>query len=207
MTLKEHYRFNRRKSIKPYIKFFILIILVMSVSPTFSKYTNMSRANSALSTAKWLIKINNEIVTSETDTLINSIDLLNVDDNTTRIDSDDTCYFELTIDPAATEVAISYSISVDLTTSSNLPEGTKILMYEKYTYTNNIETLDSSTNLNTTSASITGNIMLPHAQGTLSSTSKVKYKFYCKLPFPIDITQNDTYSISPNISVEQYISE
>lgn len=207
MTLKEHYRFSRRKSIKPYIKLFILIILVMSVSPTFSRYTNMSGANASSSIAKWSIKINNETITSGTDRLTNSIDLLNTYDDSTKIDSGDTCYFELTIDPATTEVAISYSILVNLTASSNLPAGTKILKYEKYIYANNIETLDSTNNINTTVASITENIMLPTTHVELSSTSKVKYKFYCKLPFPIDTTKNDTYTVAPNISLEQYISE
>ena len=79
-----------------------------------------------MSVAKWLIKINNETITSGTNALTNSINLLNVEDDTTEIDSGDTCYFEITIDPALTEVAVSYSISVNLTTASNLPVGTKI---------------------------------------------------------------------------------
>ena len=207
MTLKERYRFNRRKSIRPYIKLFVLIILIMSVSPTFSRYTSMSGANSSLSVAKWLIKINNETITSGTNALTNSINLLNVEDDTTEIDSGDTCYFEITIDPTLTEVAVSYSISVNLTTASNLPVGTKIERYEKYIYTNNTETLDSTTNLNATSASISENIMLPVSQTAFTSTSKVKYRFYCSIPFPTDMTRDASLTVTPSISVEQYISE
>ena len=205
MTLKEHYGFNRRKSIKPYIKLFLLIVLIMLISPTFSKYSNSLGSSATLPIAKWQIRINNELVTSQTNQLTNSLDLLNVSDNTNQIDSGDTCYFDILIDPSLTEVAISYSINVDLVLSSDLPSGSTIVKYEKYIYTNNIETLDSTTNLNANTASISENILLPNNQTALSSVSKVKYRFYCKIPFPADITKDDALTVTPNISIEQYI--
>ena len=207
MTLKEHYRFKRRKSLKLYIKMFILIAIIIAIIPTFSKYTNMLSVNSLIPIAKWSIKINDVPVTS---TSAGSISLLNVEDDSTQIDSGDTCYFEITIDPSTTEVSVSYDIEVDLENDSNLPTGTIIEKYEKYTYTNNTETLSSTTNVNDTSISlkpISENIMLPNTQTTLDSSSKVKYKFYCKIPFPTNITKNAAFTVTPYILVEQFISE
>ena len=207
MTLKEHYRIKSRKGIKIYIKFIILIILIISIFPTFSKYANMVGINSILPIAKWSIKINNIPITSGTNEFTGSIELLNVEDNSTSIDSGDTCYFEIIIDPSTTEVAVSYSISVDLVALSNLPEGTKIEKYEKYIYENNDYVLSEVINEDKTSVSINENIMLLNEQTALSSSSIVKYKFYCNIPFPTDITKDTAFTVTPNISVEQYISE
>ena len=205
MTIREHYLMIRRRSKKPYFMLIIFFIILITVSQTFARYTDTMNNNGVVSIAKWHIEINGEEITNSTSNLERNISLLNIDDNTTQIDSGDICYFEITIDPNLTEVAISYSILVNLTTSSNLPSGTKIMKYEKYTYANNIETLDSTTNLNTTDASISENILLPNSQMALSSTSKVKYKFYCKVPFPADFTKDDAFTVVPSISVEQYV--
>ena len=124
MTLKEHYSINSRKSIKPYFKLIIMFFILITVSHTYARYTYTTTNNGVISVAKWYIEING------TDNLNNNIRLLNVEDNTTNIDSGDECYFDIIINPSTTEVAISYSILVDLA-ESNLPSGAKILKYEK----------------------------------------------------------------------------
>lgn len=206
MSLKKHYKFNRKKSIKQYIKLIILVILMAAVLPTFLRYAYIGMSDATTSTALFSVKVNDTLITNETETA-GEIGLLNVKDSTPKIDSGDTCYFEITIDPTATEVSISYSILVNLQSSSNLPEGTVIEKYEKYIYENNTETLDSTTNLNTSSANISEDVLLQNTKTALSSTSKVKYKFFCKIPFPIDIVKDTAYTVTPNISVEQYISQ
>lgn len=206
MSLRNRYRFNRRKSIKPYFKLIILVVLMTSILPTFLRYTNMGMSEAVIPTAQFSVKVNNSSITSETDT-IGEISLLNAENHTPNIDSGDTCYFEIIIDPTATEVSISYLISANLETASNLPEGTVIKKYEKYAYENDIYVLESTHDILTSSVDISENIMLSNTNTALSSTSKVKYKFYCEIPFPIDTIKDTAYTITPNITVEQYISQ
>ncbi len=204
MTLKEHYLTNRRKSIKSYFKLIVIFFVIITFSYTFTRYTGTMANNGAITVAKWHIEINGEEISSLTSSLNSNIDLLNVADNTTNIDSRDECYFDIIIDPSTTEVAVSYSISVDLATS-NLPIGTKILRYEKFVNTGVNEVSEGVVTVNDEDVSVSESIMLSGAQTALSSDSIRRYRFYCKIPFPIDVTQNDSYVVTPVISVEQYI--
>ena len=206
MTLKEHYSINSRKSIKPYFKLvFLLFIFIITVSHTFARYTFTTANNGVVSIAKWHIVINGEEITNGMNNLSNNIELLNTEDNTTNIDSGDECYFDIIINPKTTEVSVSYSISVDLG-ESNLPNGTQILNYKKYVNTGTNEELSETQNVNSTQVSITENIVLPETQVALNDESIRRYRIYCKIPFPIDIDQNDEYTVTPSITVKQYLT-
>lgn len=204
MTLKEHYGFNSRKSIKPYLKLMVLFFTVITISATFAKYAYTTTNNGVISIAKWYIEINGEEIINGASGLGGNISLLNIADNTTNIDSGDECYFDITINPVTTEVAVFYSISIDLD-ESNLPNGTKILKYEKYINTGENEQLDNTENVNATNVSIAENITLSETQTSLDDTAIRRYRVYCKIPFPADIEKDNNFTITPQITVKQYI--
>lgn len=205
MGLKQHYGITRRKRLKPYLKFFAFVFIIITISHTFSKYAYTSVNNGMLSIAKWHITINGEEITREKNTLSGNMQLLNVTDNTTNIDSGDECYFDIIINPATTEVAVSYSVFIDLD-KSNLPNGTKILKYEKYTNTNENEKLNASTNVNDKKLELSENIILSESQTALDNTSIRRFRIYCKIPFPADINEGNIFVITPDINVKQYIN-
>lgn len=204
MTLKEHYKSYNKKSIKPFFKLLFVFFLVITVSQTFARYTHTINSNGIISVAKWHIEINEEEITNTTNNLNKNIELLNVKDNTTNIDSGDECYFDIIINPSTTEVSITYSITVDFN-ESNLPEGTKITKYEKYINIGENETKDATENVNNDSLVISENISLSETKIAHDNKSIRRYRIYLKIPFPIDININDNYIISPRIIVKQYI--
>ena len=207
MTLKEHYSINSRKSIKPYFKLIILFFILITVSHTYARYTYTTTNNGAISVAKWHIEINGTEITNATSNLNNNIRLLNVEDNTTNIDSGDECYFDIIINPSTTEVAISYSILVDLA-ESNLPSGAKILKYEKYVNTGANEELAGPENIiNAEMVSITENVTLPETQIALNNELVRRYRIFCKIPFPTDIDKDEDFTVTPTITVKQYINQ
>jgi len=206
MTLKEHYSINSRKSIKPYFKLIILFFILITVSHTYARYTYTTTNNGVISVAKWHIEINGTEITNATSNLNNNIRLLNVEDNTTNIDSGDECYFDIIINPSTTEVAISYSILVDLA-ESNLPSGAKILKYEKYVNTEENEEKDKTENINEEMVSIIENIPLPETQIALNNESVRRYRIFCQIPFPTDIDMDEDFTVTPTITVKQYINQ
>ncbi len=206
MTLKEHYSINSRKSIKPYFKLIVMFFILITVSNTYARYTYTTTNNGVISVAKWHIEINGTEITNATSNLNSNIRLLNVKDNTTNIDSGDECYFDIIINPSTTEVAISYSILVDLA-ESTLPSGAKILKYEKYVNTGAGEELDKTENINAETVSILENITLPETQIALSNESIRRYRIFCKIPFPADIDKDEDFTVTPRITVKQYINQ
>ena len=203
MTIKEHYKNSSRRSIKPYVKLIVLFLMLITISSTFARYTYTTSNSGLISIAKWHIEINGKEITNETNSLSN-IELLNVEDDTTNIDSGDDCYFDIIINPSSTEVAVSYSISVNLE-ESNLPSGTKFIKYEKYKNTGEDEEADKPEEVNSKTVSVTENINLPETQTAMNNDSIRRYRFFCKIPFPIDIEKNTDFTVTPKIVVEQYI--
>ena len=123
--LRYHYKYHNRKSMKPYLRLLLLFLILILFSGTISRYINGAVGENLINIAKWSIKINGEELTPTSSDLSTDISLYNLSDNLTVIDSGDDCYFDITINPVLTEVAISYSIDIDLT-NSNLPNGTLI---------------------------------------------------------------------------------
>lgn len=206
MTLKEHYSISSRKSIKPYFKLIVLFFILITVSHTYARYTYTSTNNGVITIAKWHIEINGTEITNGATNLNSNIALLNVADDTTNIDSGDECYFDIIINPSTTEVAISYSILVDLA-ESNLPSGTKILKYEKYVNTGANEERDKTEDINEETVSIIENIPLHETQIALNNESIRRYRIFCKIPFPTDIDKDEDFTATPRITVKQYINQ
>lgn len=203
ITIKEHYKFHSRKSIKPYSRLLLILFMVITVFFTYARYIDNMSGNTLVQIAKWSILVNGENISNNQSSLTNSIQLINSSDGTTSIDAGDTCYFDLVITPITTETALTYSISVDLTdTNCNLPYGTQITSYQKYIGSN--ETLNGTVTVNNTSTTITENISLTNAQA-LDNTTIRKYRIYCQIPALINSTQNQQYNIVPSITIQQTI--
>lgn len=201
MTLSEHYKFHSRKSIKPYSKFFILVVLAITAAYTSSRFVNSAIGSTDFSIAEWSISINNEKITTSLNTLSNTMPLLNSDDGSTSLKSGDECYFDIEIDPTSTEVALTYSILIDLTAGNHpLPSGSKVLRYDLYVGENT--TVTSTENFNTTTATINGDIDLTNNQA-LDSNAIRRYRIYCGIPDTANITDGEEFNVNPLITVSQ----
>ena len=130
MTLKEHYLTNRRKNINLYFKIIVTFFFLITFSNTFTRYADTVANNGAVTVAKWHLEINGTEISSVSGNLNTNISLLNVDDNTTNIDSGDECYFDIIIDPSTTEVSVSYAIFVDLAESNHFIEEMPFSYYD-----------------------------------------------------------------------------
>lgn len=203
MTLKEHYKFHSRKSIKPYMVLVLLILLTITIFHTFGGYTATGNGAATIGAAKWLLNINGEQISSNTSSLSSPIQIINSNDGTNNIDIKDECYFDITVNPATTEVAVTYTISINVADSnSTLPEGTTIKKYEKYNSSNS--NLISTTNVNSTSVTISDDINLVN-DTALSANQAVKYRVYCQMPNYADLVKSDTIGIVPQILVKQIV--
>ena len=206
MTLQEHYKFHSRKSLKPYFRLILLVFVAVSLYYTFASYLDEGGSTSSMHVAQWSVYVNNErLSTTNSNSLSQSIQLINSADGTTKIDAGDECYFDITINPRYTEVAVSYSITLDLTssTSSTLPEGTIIEKYLAYIGTEDDE--GTETVVNDDNLSISEDVTLSQSQHSLGSDSFRKYRIYCKLPRAIDCVKDQEYWVKPRIVVQQYI--
>lgn len=202
MTLKDHYKFHSRKSIKPYSRLLVVIVLSISVFYTVARYISSATSTITMEVAKWSIKINNETITSNTSTLSQTMPIYNVD-GSTSLKKGSECYFEITIDPSLTEVALSYSISIDLTSGNHpLPTGTTIDYYE--IFTGSSYTLSGTENVNDTSETITGSYSLVEGSA-LSNSDIVKYRIHCVIPNDAVITNGEEFNIVPVITLQQEI--
>ena len=204
MSLKKHYLISSRRSIKPYFKLIIMFCLLITVSKTFARYTYVAINSETVAVTKWNIVINGENIADLDDSLNANIELLNVKDDTTNIDSGDVCYFDIIINPELTEVSISYSILIDLE-KSNLPNETKILKYEKFINADENEELSKTENINDKTVSISEIINLPETQKVLDKNAIRRYRVYCEIPFPAEFEKDDVFTITPQIILEQYI--
>lgn len=207
MTLKEHYKYHSRKSIKPYSRLLLLFVLVIACSGTISRYTSGAAVSGLVNIAKWSIIINDEEITNTSNQLDMDINLLNAKDDTTNISLGDECYFDITINPTTTEVAISYSIDINLE-NSNLPNGSIIEKYQKYVNTGENETINKTEeNIDGTNISFTEEIYLPENETSLDNTSVRRYRVYCKLPSTAESIETAEIYINPQITVKQLIED
>ena len=202
MSLREYYKFHSRKSLKPYSAFFILIVLAFTAYFTFGRYNNEAANSGSFMVAKWSISVNGETMNSSTNTLSNSIQLINSNDGTSELNPGDECYFDLEIDPSTTEVSIIYSILIDLTAGNHpLPTGSSILRYDLYEGDSVTPTTE---NVNSTSTTISDTILLTNNQPLDSSSVRI-YRIYCSIPNNATITGGEEFNVNPTITISQNI--
>lgn len=207
MRLKEYYNiYNKKRNIKfQSIVIILVVFFAVNMFYTLGRFSNTVLGNTSLNVAKWFFQVNNEQIEGNTSVLSSTTPLVNSSDGTTNIDVGDECYFDIILNPSTTEVAVNYTISIDLTdANSTLPTGTMIKKYSKY----NIDgtQLISTTNVNATSVTINDNMNLANSGVALASSDAVKYRIYCQMPDFANLAQNTALSITPQITVSQILN-
>ena len=129
--------------------------------------------------------------------------LLNVSDGSTSLKSGDECYFDIEINPSSTEVSLTYSIDIDLTSGSHpLPSGSTVLRCDLYT--GGSATVSDTETFGTTTATINGSIALSNSE-PLNASSIRKYRIYCEIPSNASITDGEEFNVNPVITIDQDI--
>lgn len=196
MTLFEHYKVHSLKSIKPYTRLLILATLVITAIYTYALYSNDSNANAGMQIAKWNIKVNDELVTSDNNSFVSSIKIISNNNLDTSVGAGETGYFDITIDPQTTEVSLEYTIKIN---TSSLPSGTIVTGCELYN-SSNVKVEDVSLREESGKKCIDDSILLDgHA---LDSTDKKIYRVYCKLDDDVIITNEQLNSFYANVEID-----
>ena len=130
MKLKERYKTKGTRKVIRFIIFYLFFTILLIITSTFSRYTTIQEGQPKAYIANWNVKINNEDITNKT-TLSNVITLVpdSMKETTTdnKIAPGKYGHFDLIINPTGTEVAVEYTISLDVT---NLPQGIVLTNYE-----------------------------------------------------------------------------
>ena len=202
MTLNEHYKFHSRKSLKPYTRLLIFIVLIVTVFHTLARYTSFININTSLGVAKWSIYINDIQVTNNTSFIQSAVNVTPDVPGETSIGAGETGYFDIKINPSLTEVSINYTIKIDL---SNLPAGTTITSCDLYqgTSTTNPTSVSVLTNGNGQKY-VEGNISVSNNQA-LSSSDIKRYRVHCRVDNNVIIDENDLFSVMITVEGQQII--
>ena len=202
MTLNEHYKFHSRKSLKPYTRLLIFIVLIVTVFHTLARYTSFININTSLGVAKWSIYINDIQVTNNTSFIQSAVNVTPDAPGETSIGAGETGYFDIKINPSLTEVSINYTIKIDL---SNLPAGTTITSCDLYqgTSTTNPTSVSVLTNGNGQKY-VEGNISVSNNQA-LSSSDIKRYRVHCRVDNNVIIDENDLFSVMITVEGQQII--
>lgn len=117
----------------------ILILLVLILRTTYSKYANVERASVSERIGKWVIKVNSVDITAYEETKFLNLEDFIWEDNglaeENMIAPGSKGHFELVIDPDVTDTSIEYTITIDLTDfKENLKESMGNLVLDDETY-------------------------------------------------------------------------
>ena len=202
MNLSQRYNAKSNKRFIRFAFFYAILIIVVLVMNTNSRYVNTTQGTAKAEVAVWNISINNTTITSEQVLTGEIVLVTNSSLNQTTTDNKlapgKSGYFDVIINPDGTEVAIEYAIHFDL---SNLPTD---LVLKNYTIIEDGVTDTITNNV------ITGEILLNANKDALSSSNKktirVNWEWEDKTINTIP-NKNDTYAIEGTIVVKQKISE
>ncbi len=171
--------------------YIIMLISLLVIPVTFSRYTTEAKSEASSNIAKWQIIINNEPIVQNT-ALNNKIDLIYDNKENGLILPGETGYFDIVLDPSGTEVSLKYNINIDL---SNLPSNMRLTGY-----TLNSGELEEFKEEN----KLSGEIRLKNYQ-RLDDTDKQTYRVYWKWNGDSLITADKNYFVNANINVRQII--
>ena len=185
----------------------MLIFTIFKIGDTYAKY--FAEANSATLTqdiAKWVIKVNNLDIYSETgETVefpINKFNnFSNSDTVADKISPASEGYADIVIDPTGTDVAGRYDIEIEVTNASSLAVSARLEMAS-----------GTNTLVKTGENTYTGTISLADAQA--GSTASIR----CYLTWSNDETKNEadtaamqvenaTFKVLATVTVTQYLGE
>ena len=196
MKLKERYKTKGKRRFIRFIIFYLFFAILLIMTSTFSRYATIQEGQPKAYIANWAVKINNEDITNKT-TLSNVITLVpdSMKETTTdnKIAPGKYGHFDLIINPTGTEVAVEYTISLDVT---NLPQGIVLTNYE---------IIEDSIFQSFTDTNIVGEINLSNKEQALSENDKKTIRVYWewKEDSTYISTEDDSYDISVMINIRQ----
>lgn len=196
MKLKERYKTKGKRRFIRFIIFYLFFAILLIMTSTFSRYATIQEGQPKAYIANWAVKINNEDITNKT-TLSNVITLVpdSMKETTTdnKIAPGKYGHFDLIINPTGTEVAVEYTISLDVT---NLPQGIVLTNYE---------IIEDSIFQSFTDTNIVGEINLSNKEQALSENDKKTIRVYWewKEDSTYIPTEDDSYDISVMINIRQ----
>lgn len=203
MTIGEHYKLHSRKSIKPYAKLLVFVVLVIVIQQTFARFSDAFNISSTIQVANWSILINNNQITNSTNNIQNSVNIISSSTGQNILKPGETGYFDIEINPANTQVSIEYTITIDI---SSLPSGTTLTsceLYEGTSLTNPVQV-----NLLTNQSGnkyVQGNIQIGANGNALAISDKKTYRVYCTLDSNLTSNSGDTYYVVVNVEGRQII--
>ena len=97
----------------------MLLLVIFEVASTFAKYTSEAEATAEATAGAWVIKINNENLSNQNNTIKNfSINSLTYTSNQyvlqNKIAPSTSGYFEIEFDPTGTSVAVRFDVTINL---------------------------------------------------------------------------------------------
>lgn len=196
MNLKQRYKSKSKKRFIRFLGFYLILAFFLLFYSTFARYTTVVENESTVAIANWQILINdNDILNGGT--LTNTLELIPSIQTTTnnKLAPGQNGYFDITINPEGTDVAIQYTINIDLT---NLPTGIGLTTYE---------VLEDNISKNIENNKIEGEIDLQQMQQLTSSESKTIRVYWEWSGTSTEIpTGAENYKIQATITVKQKIS-
>ncbi len=130
MNLNERYKARHTKRLKRFLSFYSFLALFLFSYNTLARYTVFSTNTVNTHVAKWIIKINNLEIANDTQEVSNIIELVPSTETKTKdnkLAPGQSGYFDIAINPAGTEVALEYTINLDI---ANIPTGITLEGYK-----------------------------------------------------------------------------
>lgn len=196
MNLKQRYKSKSKKRFVRFLEFYSILAFFLLFYSTFARYTTVVQNESTVGIANWQISINNNNIING-GTLTNTLELIPSTQTTTnnKLAPGQNGYFDITINPEGTDVAIQYTINIDL---KNLPTGIILTTYE---------ILEDNISKNIENNKIEGEINLQQLQQLTSSEAKTIRVYWEWSGTSTDIpTGEENYKIQATIMVKQKIS-
>ena len=196
MNLKQRYKSKSKKRFVRFLGFYSILAFFLLFYSTFARYTTVVQNESIVAIANWQISINNSNIING-GTLTNTLELIPYTQttNNNKLAPGQNGYFDITINPEGTDVAIQYTINIDLT---NLPTGIGLTTYE---------VLEDGISKNIENNKIEGEIELQQLQQLTSLETKTIRVYWEWSGTSTDIpTGEENYKIQATIMVKQKIS-
>ena len=196
MNLKQRYKSKSKKRFIRFLGFYLVLAFFLLFYNTFARYTTVVQNEAIVAIADWQILINNNDIING-GTLTNTLQLIPSIQTTTnnKLAPGQNGYFDITINPEGTDVAIQYTINIDL---ANLPTGIRMTTYE---------VLEDNISKNIENNKIEGEINLQQLQQLTSSDTKTIRVYWEWSGTSTDIpTGEENYKIQATVTVKQKIS-
>ena len=196
MNLKQRYKSNGSRRLVRFLGFYSILAFFLLFYSTFARYTAVVENDTTVVIANWQISVNDiDMINGEK--LTDTVQLVPLTETTTdnKLAPGQNGYFDITINPEGTEVAIEYIINLDL---SSLPAGIILTTYE---------IIEDNISANIADSQIHGEINLQQMQQLTSAEKKTIRIYWEWKESSTEIpTGNENYKIETEITIKQKIS-